>query len=349
MKFYYFIITILIVFIQTGNVLSENKIFNVNNIELEKKDNFTNDQLANLAIKKGFKELTEKILLDDYIKKLSNLSFSEIKELVSYYQVLTAKSDQTEKEFVKFNIFFDKEKLHNLFFKREISYSEILDKEIFLLPVLKKDDQIFIYNKNIFYDNWNDIFKSELIEFILPIENIEVIKNISENKDSLIDINLGKIFKEYSKKNLALVIIEETSYNEKKIFLKTQISNKNITKNIKINKRDTNIKNFNEKIISEVKKEIINIIKSENLIDVRTPSFLNSKLIIKNKNDLDILNKRLKKIDLIENIYVLEFNKKNVFLKIKYLGKLNRIIKQLENEKIILKLIGDQWNFEINK
>ena len=36
-----------------------------------------------------------------------------------------------------------------------------------------------------------------------------------------------------------------------------------------------------------------------------------------------------------------------VILKIKYLGKLNKIIKQLEQQKIILKLKNDQWGIQI--
>ena len=59
------------------------------------------------------------------------------------------------------------------------------------------------------------------------------------------------------------------------------------------------------------------------------------------------LNKRLKNIELIENIYVQKFNNKSVDLKIKYLGKLNKILRQLENEKIILQNLGDQWSFKI--
>ena len=87
MKFHKLIIFILIVFFKTGNVLSDNDIFNVNNIELKKEGKVTNALLANQAIKEGFKNLIEKILLEEDIKKLSELKFSEIKELVTYYQV----------------------------------------------------------------------------------------------------------------------------------------------------------------------------------------------------------------------------------------------------------------------
>ena len=66
------------------------------------------------------------------------------------------------------------------------------------------------------------------------------------------------------------------------------------------------------------------------------------------KNNLVELNKRLEKIDLIDNINVQEFNNEYVLIKLRYLGKLNKIIKQLEDEKILLKLDGDEWSFKYN-
>ena len=95
MKIYKFIIFILIVFLKTGNVLSDNNIFNVNNIELQKKGKTTNDELSGQAIKKGFKQLMEKILLREEYKKISQLNHSQIKELVSFYQVENKTEDNT--------------------------------------------------------------------------------------------------------------------------------------------------------------------------------------------------------------------------------------------------------------
>ena len=44
-------------------------------IEVEKKENSTNSDLANQAIKKAFTNLSEKILLDVDFNKLSDLKF----------------------------------------------------------------------------------------------------------------------------------------------------------------------------------------------------------------------------------------------------------------------------------
>jgi len=349
MKFCKLIIIILIVFLKTGNVFSNNNIFNVNNIELVKNSKSSNDELANLAIKKGFEKLIKKVLLEEDIKKLSEFKFSQMKELVMYYQVLNKVTENNGVEKINFNIFFDKNKIHNLFYKKNISYSEIINKELYLLPILKKNGQIYIFNNNFFYDNWNKIYSSELIEFILPLENIEIIQNVNQNKDNLLNLELNNLFEEYSNKNSALIIIEDKNSTEQKIYFKVKILGKNIVKNINIKKIDLSEEKFYEKIIIEIKKEIINLTKSENLIDIRTPSFLNAQLDVTNYSNLVELNLRLKKIDLIENIYVQKFNNNTVYLKLKYLGKLDKITKLLEDEKIFLKLAGDQWRIKIIK
>ena len=178
----------------------------------------------------------------------------------------------------------------------EISYSDISDKEIYLLPVLEEKDQLNIFNNNFFYEKWNNFGENNLIEFILPLENIEIIQNINSNKNSIFDIDLRDLFEEYSNKNLSLLVIQLNNNSQAKVFLKTEILGKNISKNMLVKKMNNDKTSLNEKIIVEAKNELENIIKSQNLIDVRTPSFLNVKLILDSDNDLVELNKRLKKL-----------------------------------------------------
>ena len=59
-----------------------------------------------------------------------------------------------------------------------------------------------------------------------------------------------------------------------------------------------------KKFLIEIKEEITNLVKSQNLIDIRTPSFLNLTLNLKKKINLYLLQTRLKNIDLIENLFV---------------------------------------------
>ena len=341
MKFLKQIFFILIVFFKTGNLLSDNNLFSVNNILLEKNDNMSSKMLANQAIRKAFNQLIDKVLLKKDLPKLANLKTSDIKELVTYYNI--SKNSEVNDNKIIYNVTFDKDKIHDLFFKNKILYSDIADKEFFILPILLKENEIFIFSNNYFYSNWNEIKNNELIEFILPLENIEIIQNTIKFKNNILDLELDLLFNEYANKNIAIILIEESSKNEENIFLKARIQNKIVSKNFKFKKNNYEKIKFKQKIISEVQGEILNLVKSQNLIDVNIPSFLNVRLNLKKNINLVQFNSKINNIDLIESIFVQEFNKDYVNLKIKYLGKLDKIINQLEKKNISLQLINDQW------
>ena len=341
MKIFIQILLILIIFLRTGNLLSDNYLFNVNNVRLEKKDNISHKQLTNQAIKKGFDNLIKKILLKEDFQKVSDLRFEDIRELVAYYNI--SKNLEKKKNTINFSITFDKDKIHDLFFKKGISYSEILDKELYTLPILIKNNEINIFNNNFFYENWNEVYDNDLIEFVLPLENIEIIQSINIHKNNLINLDLSSLFKEYSNKNSVIILIDESKIGNSKIYIKSIIQGKTISKNLELKIQNSDSNETKLKIITELKEELINLVKSKNLIDIRTPSFLNAKLDINKKSNLVELNKRTKNIDLIENIYVQDFNKDYMNLRIKYLGKLDNIISQLKKENINLQMIKDQW------
>ena len=332
------ILIILIVFFKTGNLLSDNNLFNVNNILVNKKDNLSNNQLANKAIKEAFDQLSKRILLKKDIQKISELDYSNIRELVTYYNI----SKKSDNDNVIFNVTFDRDKIHNLFYNREILYSDIVDKDFYVLPIFLKQNKIYIFSNNYFYEYWNKLNNDDLLEFILPLENIEIIQSINKSRNNLLDLSLDLIFKEYADKNIALVFIEEDELNKEKIYLKTKIQGKLISKNLNIEK-DIKEKNSKNRIISLLKEEITNLVKSENLIDIRTPYFINVKLNLNKNNNLVLFNSKIKKLDLIEEIFVLEFNKDYVNIKIKYLGKLERMVNQLKTDNIILELVNDEW------
>lgn len=347
MKFLKLMIFILVIFSKTGNVLSENRLFDVNNIKIVNTPSKNINNLTSQAMKKGFSVLIERILLKEDKKRLDDLNLSDIEELVAYYQTFD-EVDDLNKSIKVFNIFFDKDKIHNLFYKRNILYSNLIKSEFYLLPIFKKDEELNIYTKNSFYDRWNKVsFESEIVDFILPIENIEIIQKVNKSKGNLEDLNLVNLFNEYSNKNLGIVLITENNSKIKKVFLKTNILGKKINKSLEIKDYKLEKNELHEKIIINIKNELVNIVKSQNLIDIRTPSFLNAKFKINKKNSLVELKKRVEQIDLVEKIFIQEFNNEFVVLRIKFLGKVNNIINELKKEKINLRLNGEQWSLNI--
>ena len=347
MRLYKQIIFILIIFFKTETVLSNNNLFNVNNISLEKNGKITNTELANTAIKNGFNRLISRILLKEDKDKISDLKFNTIRQLVKFYQIKNISNKELLNEKVNFNVTFDKDKIHDLFLRKGILYSNILNEELYILPVLKKNNELFVFNNNFFYTNWNIVVDDGLLEFILPIENIEVIQNINKNKNNLINLEIENIFKEYPNKNLALILIEDIKNNIDKVYIKTRIQGKNISKSINIKNQLSNKEKLYKKIIIDTKNELSNLIKSQNLIDIGAPSFLNVKFDLNFKNNLVNLNSKINKIDLIANIHVNEFNKDYMYLRIKYFGDFKNIINQLKKENINLKLFEGQWKIEI--
>ena len=347
MKNLIFICTILIILIKTETVLSDNNIFNVNNIEISQETSKNKEKLVNTAFQKAFNELVNRLLMEEDYKKLSNTSLKQIKKLISYYQIISQDEEIFDSSNIKINVSFDKNRMHNFFYSKSILYSDIINTEVILFPLLKKDDQYFIYTKNYFYEKWNEDKFDNLIQYTLPAENIENIQKINSNKGNIYKLNVADFFTEYEIDNIVFANIEIKDKSAE-VFLSTRIEGKRINKNLSINKKE----NFNEKIfykevILEINNVIKDLIKSQNLIDVKTPSFLNAEIQLNKKSNLVEFSNRLNKIDLIDRFYVQELNKDYVMIKIKYLGKINKIINKLKEEKIDLKMIAGQWQLNI--
>ena len=346
MKNLIFICSILIILFKTETVLSDNNIFNVNNIEISKETSKNKEKLISDAFKKAFDELINRLLLEEDYKRISKTNLEQIRKLISYYQIIS-EDENIENNNVKINVFFDKDKMHDFFHGKNILYSDIINTEVILFPLLKKEDQYFIYTQNYFYENWNEEKSDNLIQYILTTENIENIQRINLNKDNIYKIEVSDFFKEHEKDNIVFANIE-VKKDTAEVFLNTRIEGKKINKNLSIkNKENLNKKEFYREIIFEINNIIRDLIKSQNLIDVRTPSFLNVEIKLNKKSNLVEFSNRLNKIDLIDNFYVQKLNKDYVLVKIKYLGKINKIINKLKDQNINLKMIAGQWQLTI--
>ncbi len=344
MKNLKFIFIILIILFKTGNVLSIESIFTVNNIQVNKNTFKNKEELINIAFKKGFEKLNSKILLEkDYIKT-KNISLRSIKNLVSHYQIVKNK-DENIKNFESINLYFKRDKMNNFYNQNNIKYSDVSGKILKILPVLMLNNDIFIYDNNFFYDNWiknNEKNENTNIEYIFPLENLETIETIKKNQNNLETISLKDIFDKDDEKDNLLVIID---YNKEKtkFFLKGTISSKKIIKNLSITDQVVR-KNEYPDILDYLKKEILEIVKSQNIIDIGAPSFLNVNLTLNKQNDLFLFQNILSEVDLIENFNVKEFNNNFAYINIKYYGKINKIKEKLIEKGLDINFINNKWS-----
>ena len=345
MKNLIFICSILIILFKTGNVLSNSNIFDVNNIEISNETSKNKDKIVNEAFRKAYNKLIFRLLIKDDYQKFKNINLEEIKKLISYYQIKSPDKKNHDGTNIIFNVSFNKKAIHNFFYSRNILYSDIINTEVIFFPLLKKEQKYFIYSQNFFYENWIDVKNDNLIKYNLPVENIENIETINEFKDNIFKLNISDFFKEHDNENIIFTFIEiENSIA--KILINTRIEGKLIKKTLSVKKLELNEKDFYSKITSEIKNILEDLIKSQNLIDVRTPSFLNVKVNLSNNNFIDF-NDRLKEIDLIDNFYIQQLNKDFILVKIKYLGKIDKIINKLKNQDITLKMIKGEWQLNL--
>ena len=344
MKYFKFIIIILIILFKTGNDLYAESIFTVNNIQVNKNSFKNKEELINIAFRKGFEKLNNKILLEKDYLKTRNISLRIIKNLVSHYQIIK-NDDENVKNFEIVNLYFKRDKMYNFYSKNNIKYSDVTGKILKILPILIVEDKTFIYDRNFFYENWLKIEKqniSENIEYIFPLENLETIETIKKNQNNLEIIDLIDIFDKDNAKDNLLIIIDYKK-QKTKIFLKGIISSKKIVKNLSFeNKSEKNIEY--SKILKFLKKEILELVKSQNIIDIGAPAFLNINLTLNNQKDLFLFQNILSEIDLIENFNVREFNNKFAYINIKYYGKINKIKEKLIEKRIDINFKNNQWS-----
>ena len=81
MKIYIYFIFIIIFLFKTGNVLSQNSIFNVDNIEIDTTIHKSENSKLNYAFKKAFERLTKRILMQKDQNSVSKVTLDEIKSV----------------------------------------------------------------------------------------------------------------------------------------------------------------------------------------------------------------------------------------------------------------------------
>lgn len=345
------LISLIIVFIfETQTVFSKNILYDVNNISVtgEIKTNLDREKLIETALKKAFLKFINKILLNEDIRKISDTNIKVIKNLVFSYQIFNNQINQNKQNILTVNIKFDQKKINNFLALKGISYADVSDISLKIFPVFIKDKEVFIYSDNFFYKNWiNEEKNNELIKYNLALEDIEKLEYINRNKENLETINNKILFSDFANENSAFILIY-FSENKLRSYIKTFIQKKEVNRNIDLNFNPGDPDSSYVQAIEKIKNEITQIWKSQNLIDINTPSFLDFVLEIKNTNDYLKITNILNNIDIVDNFRVMELTKDFAKLRIKYNGKIIQIKNKLNVQNINVNIEDNEWKLRFN-
>jgi predicted transport protein len=102
------------------------------------------------------------------------------------------------------------------------------------------NDEMQDFYENFFYKKWIDIeITNELINFILPLEDLDDISKIKETKNRIEDLNINDFVNKYDTKNFIFALINFQN-KQLDIHLKINFEESKTSKNISYELDDIN-------------------------------------------------------------------------------------------------------------
>jgi len=336
--------TLIVVAIPTTSV--ECKIFKISDIEISEpfNVNFNKEKVINKGFLKAFKELTSSIITTKDKPKIKSTKLNEIKFLIESFEINN--ESFLEKQYIaNFNVNFNKKKTLNFFEKKNIFPSLKKNKDFLTILIFIDNDknEIFLYEKNPIYKNWNSINeKYFLINYILIDQDLEDIKIINDNKENLETYQFNEIIKKYDLDDYIISIIFKNK-NKLRILSKFFFDKKlKIINHIyeDIDLRDQNKLND---LIFKTKVNLEDLWKSNNLINTSIKLPINLKLNSKDTLKIVNLEREMDKIDLIYDYYVTSISNKNLNFKIIFNGSPKQFLNIMSERNIKIDIENETW------
>ena len=325
-----FLTATIFLFITFTKSFSGENVFIINNVEIQGVIdlNFSREKYLNRAFIDSFETLMTKILISRDLKKVSDIKLKEIKNLMSGFQILEESYRKNEYR-ANIKILYNDIKVKKFLNEKNISFSQPENISVIFYPALFINGEIQNFNENYFYKHWVEaIIKNEIINFILPLEDLDDISKIVEMKNRIEELNIDPFVNKYDVKNYVFALID---FENKKlnIHLKSNFNNSKNSKNIFYNLDNIKDQLALDFILKDLKLKITDLWKEENLINLSMPLSIKLKFQHKNLKNLDELRNIFNRINIIDNYTLEELNINNSFFKIHYYGNPKKLKSEL--------------------
>ena len=213
------------------------------------------------------------------------------------------------------------------------------------MPIIidENENQIKMFSDNILYNQWNSNTKEfELLNYILPTEDLEHLNLIKKNIENLEDFEFSEIVKKYNLENYIISIFFIGS-DQTRLLNKISFGNKKTLKNTLIKNIDINSNSEINKFIKILKITFEDYWKSQN--EINTSVKLPLTISVENSNNIKIykLEEKLSNIDLIYNFYIYKFDNKNNIYKIIFNGTPDKFIEVMKNNNYEFETVNKIW------
>jgi len=341
---YFILFSLLIVFFST--TYSNANAFKVSDIEISSpfELNFEKNHVIDKGFQTSFSELISMITTSGDKKKIKNVSIKELKGMIDSFTISDEKFINNE-YFANLETTFNKKKILKFLENKNIFPSIPQRNKVLLFPILveTKDNSIYLFNNNIFYDKWNESKNSyDLLNYLLPSEDIEDLIELQKTSNDMETYDFSKLINKYDiKDNIILIIYKEGNSIRtlSKINLNNdfKIQNKNYPK-INIENNDgfsTIVKSLKQVYEDQWKKnnEINTSIKLPITISINSKK---TKKIIELEQVLDSM-------DLISEFNILNFNSESIQYKITYNGTPDIFLNDMRKNDFEFEMKNNIW------
>ena len=347
--FIFFTATIFL-FILSTKSFSEENAFTINNVTVKGKMvlNFSREKYINKAFLNSFEILMNKILLSRDFTKVNNIKLRQIKSLVNSFQILEESYRKDEYK-AKIKISYSDIKVKKFLNQQNISFSRPENITAVFFPVFFINDEIQDFSENLFYKYWTEIeIKNELINFILPLEDLDDVLKIIEMKNRIEELDVDVLVNKYDIKSYVFALIDYQDKNLN-IHVKINFNNNKINKNFLYEVENINDELLLNSILKDLKFKITDLWKEANLINLLMPLSIRLQYQHLNPEDLDKLRNTFYKIGIIDSYTLEEFNINNSFFKIYYYGNPRKLRSELLKFGYQLKNDQGYWRLYLNE
>ena len=336
---FFLFLALINIFFSTGN--SHAKTFSINDVEISTpfEINFNKNQIIDEGFVKAFNELILSIVQSKDQAKLKNISINQIKGMIETFSI-TEEKFIDEIYYLTLNVSFNKKNIFDLLESKNVFPSLPFKKNFLFIPVFvdQNKNQVLMFSENKLFIKWNlDNKKYNLINYILPTQDLDDFNLIKRNINNLETYDFKEIIDKYNINDHIIMIVFKDN-NKIRVFNKIYFNQINSLKNL--NLTEVNFNNEEEifKFIDNMKIVYEDFWKSQNQINTSVKLSLN--ISIDNSNNIKIskFEKILSNIDLIYNFYIYKFDNKNNFYKIIFNGTPDKFLKVMRDQN---------YNFEI--
>ena len=341
----FFIALVLFIIIFFTSYLYANT-FKVSDVEISSpfELNFNKNTVIDDGFRVAYLNLISMITTSGDRDQIKNISLKELKGMIDSFTISDEKFINNE-YFAKLETSFNKKKTLSFLEKKNIFPSIPLRNNVLLIPILVdvNKSKVYLFTENIFYQRWNENKKNyHLLEYLLPSEDLEDLKAVQLNYDSIENYDFMNLIKKYDLKDYIISIMFKNN-EELRVLSKINLKDSLKLDNQKFEKIDLNNEKSVKKIVESLKTNYENYWKKNNEINTSIKLPLTISINSKKYNKIQKLEKILSLNDLVSNFYILKFDSVNTFYRILYNGSPKTFLKNLTKENIYLEIINNVW------